>query len=85
MGIVHFSNVSAKTWNGIDMTKLRFFVNQTLHPRHQKQDKNLYLNIMLSIVGGLHEGASAVCFLRLNISSTSTHPSNFISARHVIH
>ena len=52
MGIVHFSNVSAKTWNGIDMTKLRFFVNQTLHPRHQKQDKNSYLSVMLSIVGG---------------------------------
>ena len=62
MGIVHFSNVSAKTWNGIDMTKLRFFVNQTLHPRHQKQDKNSYLNVMLSIVGGLHEEASADCF-----------------------
>ena len=62
MGIVHFSNVSAKTWNGIDMTKLRFFVNQTLHPRHQKQDKNSYLSVMLSIVGGLREEASAVCF-----------------------
>ena len=45
------------------MTKLRFFVNQTLHPRHQKQDKNSYLNEMLSIVGGLHEEASADCFL----------------------
>ena len=44
MGIVHFSNVSAKTWNGIDMTKLRFFVNQTLHPRHQKQDKSSWLH-----------------------------------------
>ena len=85
MGIVHFSNVSAKTWNGIDMTKLRFFVNQTLHPRHQKQDKNSYLSVMLSIVGGLHEETSAVYFLRLNISSTSPNSSSFISARHIIH